>query len=95
MYLVLSLIIIIGVIISLLNYFSYFHENFDNLFTVDSPKMIPSSIIDDAPRHVVFNESGGIYYISMHPPVNAKSIECPYFVNKYLTLGNNNFCWIK
>lgn len=95
MYLVLSLIIIIIAITSLINYYSYYHENFDRLFTVDSPKMIPSSVINDAHRHVVFNDSGGIYYISMHPPLNAKNIKCPYFVNEYLTLGNNNFCWKK
>ncbi|ARF09608.1 hypothetical protein Indivirus_1_231 [Indivirus ILV1] len=93
MILVLSIVMII-IVLLILNY-NCTPEYFDNLFTVDSPIMIPSNIVDNMPRHVVFNKNDGIAYISMQQPINEKNIKCPDFVDNYLTLGDNNFCWKK
>lgn len=65
------------------------------LFTANPVKLISSKCIDDSVRNVRLSTTGNIMYASINPPLEAKcnKIECPKYVNKYTTLGDNNVCW--
>ena len=66
------------------------------LFTANPNHLIDSECMDSAPRHVRFSRNGGIVYVSNRPPTEAKcnKVECPRYIDKSVTLGNNNNCWM-
>jgi hypothetical protein len=71
-----------------------FFEGFDDmLLTIDPVVMVPSRLIDDSPRNVLFSASGGIMSISRNIPERATQFQCPSFIDESATLGKNNFCW--
>jgi len=89
------IIVLLFVIISILSINKYTYENFIPLLTANPVKMIPTSCIDDSVRNVRLNSTGNIMYASVNPPLEAKcnQVNCPDYVNKYTTLGDNNVCW--
>jgi uncharacterized protein YpmB len=105
--LVLSIIIIIVILVIVMSIYNYFNNNkehYEPLFPLYAIKMIPSKTVDDMARHVKLNKAGGIDFVSMTQrvydqvsmtaPLNSKKIKCPDFIDKYITLGTNNYCWI-
>jgi len=95
--LVLSIIIIIVILVIVMSIYNYFNNNkehYEPLFPLYAIKMIPSKTVDDMARHVKLNKAGGIDFVSMTAPLNSKKIKCPDFIDKYITLGTNNYCWI-
>ena len=57
--------------------------------------IVSSGTIDNSLRHVKLNHAGdNIMYVSRNMPQESKPVPCPYYVNKSLTLGENNLCWI-
>jgi hypothetical protein len=86
------LLIIIVIIVLWMKYNKT--ENF-MLLTVDPVHFIPSEWMNSAPRHVRLSRAGGIMYVSNTPPSESccENVQCPYFIDKLTTLGDNNYCW--
>lgn len=88
--------IIIILILILIIFLSYSGaERFDPLLTVDSPNLVDVNYYEDAPRNVRFNQGAGMVYVTnQQMPINYGRIECPSYIDKSITLGNNNYCWL-
>lgn len=69
-------------------------ENFTPISPYNIP-LIDSEWMDQAPRHVKFSKGMGIMYVSNMSPTEQKcnNVKCPKYINKLITLGENNYCW--
>lgn len=94
MYLVLCVIVVIVLGTLIRGYLTGGKEHFDMLLTTNPVTFVSRYNVDETPRHVLFNKSGGIMYISMNEPVNAHQIKCPEFIDESVTLGRNNYCYL-
>lgn len=92
---ILFVILIIAFVVFILYNYQQNTEHF-TLFTANPVNFVSADCLNNAPRHVKFNKSGGMEYISHYPPTRKEScslFKCPDYIDETVTLGNNNFCW--
>lgn len=96
MFKILCIILTIIIIITLLKKYNFI-ERFESdlLLTIPPVNIVSSNTIDNSIRNVMLNPSGdNLMYVSRNIPENGRPVPCPYFVDKSVTLGNHNFCWV-
>ncbi|QKF94330.1 hypothetical protein QKU48_gp0872 [Fadolivirus algeromassiliense] len=94
MYLILFVVLLIIIVIGC-RYFYGLAEHF-TLFTANPINLVSVDCINNAPRHIKFNQSRGIEYVSNYPPTKKEQCmptPCPENINKGVTLGDDNLCW--